>query len=97
MSVICDMDKLDDDGCKGSPDFVIEIISKGNTKEEMKRMFMLYQRSGVREYWTIYPETRVVMTYIFHPDYAVGYYSFDEDIPVSICEGFSINLSGMGF
>lgn len=31
ISVVCDEDKLDERGCNGAPDFIIEIVSPGST------------------------------------------------------------------
>jgi Uma2 family endonuclease len=55
LCVICDINKLDAQGCFGSPDWIIEILSKGNFKKEMQIKFELYQESGVLEYWLVYP------------------------------------------
>lgn len=55
LCVICDMEKLDDRGCLGAPDLIIEILSPGNTKKEMKYKFDLYEEAGVQEYWVVYP------------------------------------------
>ncbi|WP_371744707.1 Uma2 family endonuclease [Methylobacter sp. S3L5C] len=54
MCVICDADKLDNQGCNGAPDWIIEILSKGNSKRETQEKYALYQESGVKEYWLVY-------------------------------------------
>ena len=97
ISVICDESKLDEDGCKGAPDFVIEIISPSETKEDISRKFRIYHRAGVREYWIIYPKERQIAKFVFKPELSFGLFSFNEDVPVSICPGFSMNLGNMGF
>jgi Uma2 family endonuclease len=56
ICIICDLDKLDDKGCLGSPDLVIEILSPGNSSKEMRLKKSLYEENGVREYWIIDPE-----------------------------------------
>lgn len=56
ICVICDLLKLDDKGCLGAPDLVIEVLSPGNSVREIDQKFNLYEESGVREYWVIYPE-----------------------------------------
>jgi len=53
LCVVCDLDKLDDQGCLGAPDFIIEILSPGNSKREMKTKKDLYAENGVREYWVV--------------------------------------------
>ena len=50
LSVICDKNKLDDAGCKGAPDFIIEIMSPSNRRHDKVTKLNLYQRAGVREY-----------------------------------------------
>ncbi|MGX5855542.1 Uma2 family endonuclease [Dyadobacter jiangsuensis] len=56
ICVICDLTKLDDRGCLGAPDLVIEVLSPGNTSSEISRKFNVYEETGVREYWIVYPE-----------------------------------------
>lgn len=53
LCIICDKSKLDKRGCIGAPDLVVEILSPGNTKKEMREKFEVYQESGVREYWLV--------------------------------------------
>lgn len=55
ICVICDNGKLDGQGCNGAPDWIIEILSKGNSKREVVTQHMLYAESGVKEYWVVYP------------------------------------------
>ncbi len=53
LCVVCDEDKLDDRGCNGAPDLVIEILSPGNSTKEMGIKFDLYEENGVKEYWIV--------------------------------------------
>ncbi|MGG7661535.1 Uma2 family endonuclease [Dyadobacter sp. BHUBP1] len=55
LCVVCDKNKLDEKGCLGAPDLVIEILSPGNSKKEVDNKFDLYQESGVKEYWIVQP------------------------------------------
>ena len=64
ICVICDLSKLDDKGCLGAPDLVIEILSPGNSDREMKDKFDLYEESGVKEYWIVQPEAKCVNIYV---------------------------------
>ncbi|MFN0016012.1 MAG: Uma2 family endonuclease [Saprospiraceae bacterium] len=50
LCVVCDPTKLDDRGCIGAPDLIVEILSPGNSRTEMKDKFELYQEAGVLEY-----------------------------------------------
>ena len=63
ICVICDETKLDEYGCNGSPDWVIEIASTSTIKRDFNDKFNLYQESGVKEYWIILPDSHVVHTY----------------------------------
>jgi Uma2 family endonuclease len=63
ICVICDPTKLDDAGCIGAPDIVIEILSKGNNKKELQNKYEVYEESGVKEYWVIHPEEQTVLIY----------------------------------
>jgi Uma2 family endonuclease len=64
LCVICDSNKLDAQGCLGSPDWIIEILSKGNSKKEMQIKYELYQENGVMEYWLVYPVEQAVYQFI---------------------------------
>ena len=63
LCVVCDKTKLDEQGCNGAPDLVIEILSPGNTNREMKEKFELYEASLVREYWVVDPYREDVLVY----------------------------------
>lgn len=66
LCVICDTNKLDTQGCNGAPDWVIEILAKGNSKRETQDKFALYQESGVLEYWLIYPYEQSVHQFVLN-------------------------------
>ncbi|MFT6810141.1 MAG: Uma2 family endonuclease [Saprospiraceae bacterium] len=61
--VICDVSKLDKQGCNGAPEIVIEILSPGNSHREMKEKFELYEASLVSEYWIVDPEHQDIVVY----------------------------------
>ncbi len=66
LCIICDLTKLDNAGCLGAPDLVVEILSKGNSKKEMREKFAAYEESGVREYWVVQPEYDNILTYVLN-------------------------------
>ncbi|MDB4285799.1 Uma2 family endonuclease [bacterium] len=68
ICVICDLSKLDVQGCNGAPDWVIEILSPGNTSKEMREKFQVYQESGVREYWIVDPMEKNVTSYVLNDE-----------------------------
>lgn len=95
LCVICDDDKLDEHGCIGSPDLIIEILSPGNTRKEMKDKFEVYQENGVREYWLVEPNDRAVFVYVLNEQGKyIGLQPYtDEDIMTSaIFPDLAINL-----
>ena len=63
ICVICSPEKLDDRGCIGAPDLIVEILSPCNSKTELKHKFKLYESNGVREYWIIHAETQDLLIY----------------------------------
>ncbi|MGI8908079.1 MAG: Uma2 family endonuclease [Candidatus Sumerlaeaceae bacterium] len=60
ISVVCDAKKLDDKGCRGAPDFIIEILSPHTSYKDQMHKVRLYERHRVREYWTIHPDDKVL-------------------------------------
>lgn len=60
LCVICDLTKLDEKGCVGAPDLVVEILSPSTRKKDLQDKFELYQETGVREYWIIHIEETIV-------------------------------------
>ena len=64
ICVVCDPEKIDKRGCEGAPDLVIEILSPGNSKKEMKYKYALYEEAKVPEYWIIDPDHQNVLVYV---------------------------------
>jgi len=67
ICVICDRAKLDEQGCNGAPDWIIEIVSKSTAKKDTKAKHALYAESGVKEYWLVFPYEEVVQQFVL-PD-----------------------------
>jgi Uma2 family endonuclease len=64
ICVICDLSKLDEKGCLGAPDLVVEVLSPGNTSRELNYKYKVYEESGVREYWVVYPDYEHVAVFL---------------------------------
>lgn len=92
ISVICDPSKLDDKGCHGAPDWIIEIVSPGSKSMDYYKKLLKYNTAGVREYWIVDPTKELVMVYRFEKE-TMDQYSFGEDIPVGIYDDFSVRIS----
>ncbi len=95
ISVICDKDKLSDRGCKGAPDWIIEIVSPGSPKNDYTIKLFKYRTAGVREYWIVNPMKKVVQTYVFEGIEDSDVYSFDDEIPVYIFDDLTIKISDL--
>ena len=94
LCVVCDLEKIDSKGCVGAPDLVVEILSPGNSKKEMKSKFTLYQEEGVREYWIVDPERELVFVYVaenkkFRPTLPIT----DDYVRSTIFPNFSIHTA----
>ena len=63
LCIVCDENKLDDRGCNGSPDLIVEIISPNNSKHDITTKFNLYKEAGVLEYWIIEPLDKILLVY----------------------------------
>lgn len=96
LCVVCDFEKIDSKGCVGAPDLVVEILSPGNSKKEMKSKFALYQEEGVREYWVVDPERELVFVYVaenkkFKPTIPIA----DDYVYSTIFPDFKIHTSDL--
>ncbi|MDR1899478.1 MAG: Uma2 family endonuclease [Treponema sp.] len=96
ISVICDPAKLDDRGCRGAPDLVIEVLSPSNAKYDLLYKLNKYRQGGVREYWVIDPEDKLLNVYIFGQEtYTVSTHEEGETVPVHILPGCLIDLKAV--
>jgi Uma2 family endonuclease len=94
--VVCDPKKLDDKGCNGPPDLVIEILSSSTASYDCIYKLRKYQKAKVREYWMVDPETKVVVRYVLEDDHYVAKgYEAPEKVPVSVLKGCVIDLQAV--
>lgn len=63
ICVICDPLKIDARGCTGAPDIVVEILSPGNNKKELRNKYEVYEEAGVKEYWIVSPQDKTFLKY----------------------------------
>lgn len=95
ISVICDPSKLDERGCKGAPDLIIEILSPSTRRHDRVVKLDLYQRAGVREYWIVNLEDKSVSVMLRDES---GFllpredYGREDPAKVSVLEGCEIDL-----
>ncbi|MBN2663703.1 MAG: Uma2 family endonuclease [Bacteroidales bacterium] len=86
LCIICDKEKIDELGCLGAPDLIVEILSRGNSKKEMRVKYDLYEESGVREYWIADPEHQTVHVFALDVDekYQLSKIYLREDVLQSV-------------
>ena len=95
ISVVCDRDKLDEYGCNGAPDWIIEIASPSDSHRDYGIKLFKYRTAGVREYWIVNPMTRTVTVYDFEDESGTDQYTFDDEISVRIYEDLTLRISGL--
>lgn len=78
LCIICDEYKLDEQGCNGAPDLIVEILSPNNSKHDVHTKFNLYEESGVKEYWMVEPVERLVLVYTLQNNKYIGLKPFTE-------------------
>ena len=100
LLVVCDRAKLDEKGCKGAPDFIIEILSASTVQHDRVVKFNLYRDAGVREYWIVDPDTKLVEAYRLEDgryqmedrQYRSTQYAGTDNAPVQVLPGLEISL-----
>jgi len=65
-------------GAEGAPDFVIEILSPSNRRNDVKIKRPLYERFGVQELWLVDPEIEEVHVYLATSGFTDPVTRFDE-------------------
>ncbi len=95
ISVVCDRDKLDEYGCNGAPDWIIEIASPSDSHRDYGIKLFKYRTAGVREYWIVNPMTRTVTVYDFEDESGTDQYTFDDEISVRIYEDLTLRISSL--
>lgn len=93
ISVICDKNKLDENGCNGAPDWIVEVTSPSNPQNDYGIKLFKYRTAGVREYWIVNPQKRSVMVYDLEKNEKSNQYGFDDVIEGCIYEDLNIKIS----
>lgn len=95
ITIVCDPSKLDERGCKGAPDMVVEILSPATQRHDRFTKFSLYQRAGVREYWIVDPDSKTAQSFILEDGrYSVKEFGTAGDkMKVNVLEDCVIDLS----
>ena len=98
ICVVCDPSKLDERGCIGAPDLIVEVISPSTGKKDLNEKFSLYEKAGVKEYWVVFPNDKAVTVFILQPNgkfnegttYEIIYGA--KKVPVKTLKGLLIDL-----
>ena len=96
ISIVCDKDKIDDKGCIGAPDLIIEILSPATASRDHILKKAIYEKNGVKEYWLVDPVHRIVSVYRYESKSKYGAsLIFDDQAKVEIpmFEGLQIDLA----
>lgn len=94
ICIICDPAKLDEKGCVGAPDTVIEILSQGNINRDVKQKYALYEEHGIPEYWIVAPGEKTITVYCLNDTgrYELsGEYAEPGQVPVRSLPGFFLD------
>jgi Uma2 family endonuclease len=97
ISVICDPNKLTDQGCTGAPDWIVEIVSPSNSSHDYIRKLNLYADAGVREYWIVNPDKKSI--YVYHLEetqFETTAYTLQDKIKVNIYDDLWIDFTELG-
>lgn len=94
ISVICDKSKLDEQGCNGAPDWVIEIVSQSSKKMDYFTKLFKYRDAGVREYWIVDEQRNLITVYAFEHEEVLTY-TFEEQVKAEIYEDLFIDFSAI--
>jgi Uma2 family endonuclease len=98
LSIICNPNRLDEIGCHGAPDWIIEIVSPSSRKRDYIIKLNKYWTAGVKEYWIVDPDKQKISVYPFHSSdeaFSVRTYSFRDKVPVGIYKDFIIDFADL--
>ena len=101
ICVVCDASKLDELGCCGAPDMIVEVLSPSTTKKDVTEKFALYEEYGVKEYWIVHPKEKAINVFLLQEDgkYNAGIiYELEGatkplKVPVYIFDNYLIDLN----
>jgi Uma2 family endonuclease len=95
ICIICNPEILDEKGCNGAPDLIVEILSPSTSEKDATIKFDLYEEVGVKEYWMVYPELNLLDVFLLNDKRKYQFirkYAAIQKVPVNILEGCRIDL-----
>ena len=95
--VVCDTTKLNKGhGCHGAPDFIVEVLSPSTAKIDKTEKLNAYRMAGVKEYWIIDPDNKLVDALILlGNECTIRTYSEDDRAPVQTLPDCEIDLAAV--
>ena len=96
ISVICDPNKLNDKGCNGAPDWIIEIVSPASKRMDYYTKLFKYRTAGVKEYWIVDPDKSRIIVYNFKQS-TMDEYSFTDPVKAGIYNDLLIDFNVLNF
>ncbi len=95
ICVVCDHSRLDDAGCKGAPDLIVEILSPSTASKDLNEKYQLYEEHGVKEYWVVYPGEAVLEIYELQGTQYVskGKFVKEDEVTSNVLMGLKLDLS----
>lgn len=95
ISIVCDLSKINNYGCKGAPDMVIEVLSPSTARRDRLEKLNLYEQAGVKEYWIVDTVEQAVQVFLLEGGRyrAVDYHTKKDIAKVNVLQGCFIELS----
>lgn len=95
ITIVCDKSKIDEKGCNGAPDMIVEIVSPSSIKTDRIVKFNMYEKVGVKEYWIVEPEVKIVSVFVLQENGRYGrqeLYMEEDQIALNIFPDLTIDL-----
>ena len=92
--VICKPEIIEEGGCFGVPDLIIEILSPHTSKKDLQLKYDVYEEAGVPEYWIVMAELQLVEVFVLeHGKYQrITTYVKEDQIMPRALPGLTIHL-----
>jgi prevent-host-death family protein len=95
--VICDEENVNAEGrYVGIPALVVEVLSPSTRGKDMAAKLNLYMKSGVREYWVVDLERKVIFQYTFSEERDIDYlntFGLEDTVKSAAFAGLGIKIS----
>jgi len=92
LVVVCDPEKIKEDGCHGAPDLIIEITSESTRKRDYGTKMLKYRTAGVKEYWIVDPQKKTVLVYWYEDEEKNCLYGWQDEIEFHLFPGLKVQV-----